>query len=146
MSKPPVELKLQEVNPLKLINPLSPYADLFVNIYNATKPSSEWMKNYVPHTLDEDNNKFGSNLLPRSPSPGNYYNEDFEQEAYKRRDVKAKLEDKRGHEDIYCGPLQRDVKWVNENRLVTIEEQLDMDQSPVRVSWLRGLICEYFIQ
>ena len=145
MSKPPVELKLQEVNPLKLINPLSPYADLFVNIYNATKPSSEWMKNYVPHTLDEDNNKFGSNLLSRSPS---YYDEDLEQEAYKRREVKAKIEEEeeRRHGEIYCGPLQRGMKRVNENRLVTIEEQLDMDQSPVRVAWLRGLICEYFLQ
>ena len=146
MSKPPVELKLEEVNPLKLINPLSPYADLFVNIYNATKPSSEWMKNYVPHTLDEDNNKIGSNLLPKSPSTGNYYDEDFEQEAYKRRDVKAKLEEERWLGEVYCGPFQRDTKLVNENRLVTIEEQLDMDQSPVRVAWLRGLICEYFLQ
>ena len=126
-----MELKLQEVNPLKLINPLSPYADLFVNIYNATKPSSEWMRNYIPHTLDEDNNKIGCNLLSKSPSPG---------------DVKAKLEDERGHGEIYCGPLQLGLKWVKENGLVTIKEQLDMDQSPVRVSWLRGLICEYFLQ
>jgi len=143
MSKPFVEPELEEVNPLKLINPLSPYADLFVNIYNVTQPSSEWMKNYVPHMFDEDTNKCGSNLRPRSLSPVNYYDEDFERGAYKRCDVNAKLEEERRHGDIYRSPVQCGNKWAEGNRLLTIEEQLDMDQSPVRVEWLRGLM--YFM-
>ena len=144
MYNPLIEPELEEVNPLKLINPLSTYADLFVNIYNVTQPSSEWMKNYVPHMFDEDTNTFGSNLRPRSLSPVNYYDEDFEREAYKRRDVNAKLEEERRHGEIYRSPVQCGNKWAEGNRLLTIEEQLDMDQSPVRVEWLRGLMCEYF--
>ena len=139
-----MEPDLEEVNPLKLINPLSPYADLFVNIYNVTQPSSEWMKNYVPHMFDEDTNKCGSTLRPRSLSPVNYYDEDFERGAYKRCDVNAKLEEERRHGDIYRSPVQCVNKWVEGNGLLSIEEQLDMDQSPVRIEWLRGLMCEYF--
>ena len=139
-----------EVNPLKLINPLSPFADLFVNIYNVTKPSSEWMKNYDPHMLGRDTNKIGSDPWPGSSSPGYSCDEfggmarecDLSTNKFKEGPVQC------------CNRLFKDTKalvmhqksythksYQMDNRL-DIDEQLDMDQSPVRIEWLRGLMGE----
>ena len=153
-----------EVNPLKLIgiNPLSPFADLLVNIYNVTKPSSEWMKNYNPRIFENENinpNKNGSDSLPRpeSPCPGKSYDdEDLEQEDYKKREE----EDQRHEEYLSDGPVKCCNRWLKDSAALAkhlksythrsrsgqldnrlgIDEQLDMDQSPVRIEWLRGLM------
>ena len=165
MSELPVP---EEVNPLKLINPLSPFADLFVNIYNVTKPSSEWMKNYDPHMLGRDINKNGPESWPSSSSsPGSSYDEfrDVEREANKKRDLithKLKEGDTRLEEN-FSGPLPLPFQCCNRlfkdstalamhqksythksyqmDRL-DINEQMDMDQSPVRIEWLKRLMGE----
>ena len=167
MSVQPVVSVTGEVNPLKLINPLSPFADLFVNIYNVTKPSSEWMKNYDPHMLKRDTNKICSESCPSSSSPGSSYG-DFEQKVIKKRDLvtfKSKEGDIRPRlEENNSGPLPLSFQCCNrlfkdstdlamhqksythqsyqmDNRL-DIDEQTNMDPSPVRIEWLRRLMGE----
>ena len=165
MSELPVP---EEVNPLKLINPLSPFADLFVNIYNVTKPSSEWMKKYDHHMLGRDINKNGPESWPSSSSsPGSSYDEfgDVKREANKKRDLityKVKERDTRRIEENHSGPLSfqccnrlfkdrtalamhQKIYTHKSNQMdnrLDIDDQLDMDQSPVRIEWLRRLMGE----
>ena len=130
-----------EVNPLKLIgvNPLSPFADLFVNIYNVTKPSSEWMKNYNPCIFDDrDTNKNVSDSSLRTLSPGKSYDdEDLQQDGccniWLKDSAALAMHQKSDSHKSRSGQL--------DNRL-DIDEQLDMDPSPVRIEWLRGLMGE----
>ena len=170
MSEQPMVPVPEEVNPLKLINPLSPFADLFVNIYNVTKPSSEWMKNYDPHMLGRDTNKICSESCPSSSSHGSSYDEfgDFERKVNKKRDLvtfKSKEGDTRPRlGENNSGPLPLPFQCCDRlfkdstalamhqksythqsyqmvNRL-DIDEQMKMDQSPVRIEWLRRLMGE----
>ena len=138
----------EEVDPLRIfgVNPLSPFADLFVNIYNVTKPSSEWMK------------KMGSDLRSRSPPSSGYCcGEDLKKEAdinFDDFDIDIKKE--RRSKEGSVGYVQCCNRWFKEgtalnmhqnsqshlkNRL-EIEEQLVIDPCPVRIEWLRGLLGE----
>ena len=161
---------ITEVNPLKLhgVNPSSPHSELFVNIFNVTKPSSEFIKNYKPnirsdtknddnwgHYLERDREtncsitptrlQSGRNHHITYPSSGfgNKDSQDLVQhmskvKVFNYNDNSASPQGSRGQDKTKAKGKQ---SGGNKYKL-DVKEQFNMDPSPARVYWLRELMGE----